>query len=220
MLRLSPLEQRRNDRNCGYVNRALDTLGLFQGSVPTQVRAVNDGGNGKKGKNKMTGDKGKGNGKDKNKHKSSDKQQEQGTKQVEQWSTASTIPRLLPAHITRSGDTNAQILGLCWHNRRMVQWLVFRNPESEVDGVKSVQCSDVDSDAMELDWSSWCFAAMNTPRRPRRNVARRQWCRRSHLAIPDFVFKRISIGKKGVKMTQRCARQSNIAPCMAHDTSI
>ena len=38
------------------------------------MSVVNDGGNGKKGKNKMTGDKGKGKGKgkDKSKHKSSD----------------------------------------------------------------------------------------------------------------------------------------------------
>ena len=31
------------------------------------------------------------------------------------------------AQIAHSGDTNAQIVGLGWHNRRMVQWLVFRN---------------------------------------------------------------------------------------------
>ena len=43
------------------------TSGLFQGSVPMQVSAVNGGAKGKKGKSKMTCDKGK----DKNKHTSS-----------------------------------------------------------------------------------------------------------------------------------------------------
>ena len=32
--------------------------------------------------------------------------------------------------------------------------------------MKSSQWSNVDSDAMELDSSSWCFAAMNTSRNP------------------------------------------------------
>ena len=40
----------------------------------------------------------------------------------------------------------------------------FQEPESEVDGVKSAQWCDGDSDAVEMDSSSWCFAAMNTPR--------------------------------------------------------
>ena len=34
------------------------------------------------------------------------------------------------------------------------------------DGIKSVQRSDVDSDAVELDLSSWCVATMSTARGP------------------------------------------------------
>ena len=73
MLRFSPLEQRRSvDALKLWIRESsYDTPRLFQGSMPMQVGAVSDGGNGKKGKIKTTGDKGKGTGKgkDKNKHK-------------------------------------------------------------------------------------------------------------------------------------------------------
>ena len=41
-----------------------------------------------------------------------------------------------------------------------------QEPEAEGGGVESVQRSDVDSDIVELDSSSWCFTAMSTPRGP------------------------------------------------------
>ena len=160
MLRLSPQEQRRNVdalklwiRESSYA-----TPGLFQGAVPMQVSSVNDGGKGKKGKNKMTDDigKDKGKGKDKSKHKSSDS--------------------------SKSKERQVQFQGYCSHcskwghkradcRTRLAQqkndaMACIQESEEEGDGVKSVQWSDVDSDVTELDSSSWCFAAMNTPRGP------------------------------------------------------
>ena len=95
MLHLSPVEQRRNvDALKLWIQESrCATLGLFQGSVPMQVGAVNDGGKDKKGKNKMTGEKGKGKGKseDKSKHKAARTR----TRRSEWWSTARAILRLL-----------------------------------------------------------------------------------------------------------------------------
>ena len=52
ILRQSPLEQRHNvDALKLWIRES-----IFQGSVPAQVGAVNDGGKGKKGKSKTTGD--------------------------------------------------------------------------------------------------------------------------------------------------------------------
>ena len=88
MLRLSLLEPRRNiDALKLWSESSYATPGLFQGSVPMHVSAVNDGGKGKKGKNKMTG----GKGKDKRKHSKS----KERDSWLEQWLTTSTIPRLL-----------------------------------------------------------------------------------------------------------------------------
>ena len=66
-LRQSPLEQGRSvDALKMRIRASSDaTPGLFQGSVPMQVGAVNDGGKGKKGKSKTSWDKGKGKGKGK-----------------------------------------------------------------------------------------------------------------------------------------------------------
>ena len=89
------------------------TPGLFQGSVPMPVGAVNDGGKGKKGKSKMTGDKGK----DKSKHR---------TRRWEWWSTASAIPRLLLTLLevrtqTRGlskGETDSMYITIATRQRR------------------------------------------------------------------------------------------------------
>ena len=120
MLRLSPLEQRRNVdvlklwiRESSYA-----TPGLFLGSVPMQVSAVNDGGKGKKGNSKTTS--GKGKGKDKNKHKISDNNKSKN-KNVHSKYNSRVI-----AYITRSGSTNADCRTRRAH-RKMVQLLVFRN---------------------------------------------------------------------------------------------
>ena len=86
-----------------------------------QVSAVNDGGMGKTGKRKTTGDKGKGKGKskDKNKHTSSDNNK---TKERDSWNSGQQrYNSKVIAHIARSGDTNAQVVGLGKHNRRTVQ---------------------------------------------------------------------------------------------------
>ena len=131
-----------------------------------QVSAVLDSGKRKKGKSKTTGDKGKGKGKDKNKnkHKSNDGNK---SKERDSWN---------------SGQQQAQFQGYCSHcskwrhkradcRTRLAQQkngavAGVQEPESEADGVKSSQRCDVDIDGMELDASSWCFAAVNTPRGP------------------------------------------------------
>ena len=62
-----------------------------------QVSAVNDGGTGKKGKNKMTGDKCKGKGNEESKHKSSDSNK---SKERDSWN---------------SGQQQVQFHGYCSH---------------------------------------------------------------------------------------------------------
>ena len=57
--------------------------------------------------------------------------------------------------------TNAQIVGLDWLNRKSGAVAGVQEPESEAAGVKSAQWSGTD-----LDTSSWCFAALSTPRGP------------------------------------------------------
>ena len=39
-----------------------------------------------------------------------------------------------------------------------------QEPESEAEGVKAAQWSDVDSHDVDMDSTSWCFAALNNPR--------------------------------------------------------
>ena len=41
-----------------------------------------------------------------------------------------------------------------------------QEPESEAEGVKAAQWSDVDSEDVDMDSSSLCFAALNNPRGP------------------------------------------------------
>ena len=173
-----------------------------------QVSAVNDGGKGKKGKkgkNKMTGDKGK--GKDKSKHKSSDSSK---SKERDSWN---------------SGQQQVQFQGKClrcskWGHRsgdcrtRLAQQkngavAGIQEPDSERDGVKSVQWSDVDSDALELDSSSWCFAAMDTPRGPVGSLLLDSGAD-DHICHPDFAKEFPQ--KKCEVDTERCARPSIISP--------
>ena len=90
-----------------------------------QVSAVNDGGKGKKGKNKMTGDKGQGQGQRQKQAQEQCQQQEQGNETVGTVVNSKYISTVI-AHIARSEDTNAQIVELGWYNRRLVQWLAFR----------------------------------------------------------------------------------------------
>ena len=168
MLRLSPLEQRRSvdalklwTRESSYA-----TPGLFQGSRPMQVGAVSDGGKGKKGKSKFTGDKGKGKGKgkDKNKHKGNDGDK---SKERDDW---------------HNGQRQAKFQGYCSHcskwghkrancRTRLAQQkngaaAGVQEPESEAEDVKVAQWSDVDSEDVNMDSSSWCFAALNNPMGP------------------------------------------------------
>ena len=145
---VTPLEQKRNVNVLKLWMResSYATPGLFQGSVPMQVGAVNDGGWGKKRKSKMTRDKSKGTGKgkEKSKHKRSDS----GTsKERDVWI---------------GGQQQVQFQGYCSHcskwgrkhadcRTRLAQQKYGavagnQEPEAEGDGVKSVQWCDVDSD--------------------------------------------------------------------------
>ena len=157
MLRLSLLEERRSvDALKLWIRESrYATPGLFQGSMPMQVGAVSDGGKGKKGKSESTGDKGKGkgNGKDKNKHKSNDGDK---TKGRDYWN---------------SGQQRAQFQGYCSHcskwghkTRRLSNSIGstenyavagVQEPESETEGVTAAQWSDVDSEDVDMDSSSW-----------------------------------------------------------------
>ena len=80
----------------------------------------------------------------------------------------------------------------------------IQEPESEGDGVKSAQWSDIDNDAMELDSSSGCFAAMNTSRGTAGTLLVESRAD-DHICHPDFA-------KESEVDTERCARQSIIPP--------
>ena len=142
MLRLSPLEKQRHDvdaLNLWVRESSYATLGLLQGSARCKSVLSKDGGKGKKGKNKVTGDKGK----DKGKHESSHSSK---SKERDSWN---------------SGQQQVQFEGYCSH------WSKWRHKRADcrkvaVAGIeeresKSVQWSDVDSHTMELDSSSWCL---------------------------------------------------------------
>ena len=73
-------------------------------------------------------------------------------------------------------------------------------PGAEGDGIKSVQWSDVDSDTVELDSSSWCCAAMNTPRGPAGTLLVDSGAD-DHICHPDFAKE--SPLKNSVKLTLR-----------------
>ena len=131
-----------------------------------QVGAVSDGGKGKKGKSKSTGDngKGKGKGKDKNKRKSNDEDKAKGR---DYWN---------------SGQQQAQFQSYCSHcskwghkradcRTRLAQQkngavAGVQETESEAGDVKAAQWSDIDSEAVDMDSSSWCFGALSSPRGP------------------------------------------------------
>ena len=120
-------------------------LGFCKGRSRCKSVLSKDGGKGKKGKNKVTGDKGKGKGKgkDKSKHESSHSNK---SKERDSWN---------------SGQQQEQFEGYCshcskWRHKRADcrkgAVAGIEGPES-----KSVQWSDVDSLTMELDSSSWCL---------------------------------------------------------------
>ena len=69
--------------------------------------------------------------------------------------------------------------------------------------------SDVDNDAMELDSSNWCFAAMNTPRGPAGTLLVDS---DADYHLSSLLCKRVSIEKECEVGTERCARQSFVSP--------
>ena len=79
-----------------------------------------------------------------------------------------------------------------------------QEPDSEAGDIKATQWSDVDSEDVDMDSSSWCFAASNNPRGPAGTL-----CRRSHL--PTTFCERISVEKECGIDTERRARQPIIS---------
>ena len=187
VLRLSPLEQRRNvDALTLWIRgSSCAAPGLFQGSVPMQVGAVNDG-------DKSTGDKGKG----------------KGTRAVtaararnETFGTVvnNKYKSKVFVHIARSGDTNSQIVELGWHNRRKVQqWLGSLSLNLKLR--MSKQHNGVTSTVKTWTWPRrvGAFAAMNTPRGPAGTLLVDSGAD-DHICHPDFAKE--SPLKKSVKLT-------------------
>ena len=99
----------------------------------------------------------------------------------------------------------------------MVQWLVYMEREAEGGGIKSVQWSDVDSDAMELDSSNWCFATMSTPIGPAGTLLVDSGAD-DHICDSDFakgspLKKRVRLTLRGVQSNPSChhgARHVNL----------
>ena len=146
MIRLSLLEQRRSVDAVKLWSResSCATPGLFQGSMPMQVGAVSDGGKGKKGKSKSTADKGK---------------------ERDDWNSGQLQAKFQGycSHCSKGGHKRADCrTRLAQQKNGAVAGV--QEPESEAEGVKAAQWSDVDSEDVNMDSSSWCFAALNNPR--------------------------------------------------------
>ena len=60
-----------------------------------------------------------------------------------------------------------------------------QEPESEAEDVKAAQWSDVDSEDVDMDSSSWCFAALNNPRNPASTLLVGSGAD-DHICHPDF----------------------------------
>ena len=60
-----------------------------------------------------------------------------------------------------------------------------QEPESQAEGVKAAQWSDVDSEDVDMDSSSWCFAALNKPRGPAGTLLVDSGAD-DHICHPDF----------------------------------
>ena len=187
MLRLSPLEQRRSVdalklwiRESSYA-----TPGLFQGSMPMQVGAVKDGSKGEKGKGKHTRDKGKRKGKrkDKNKHKGNDGDR---SKERDEWNSGQRQAKFQGycSHCSKWGHKRAECRArLAQQKSGSVSGV--REPEGEAEDVMAAQWSDVDTEDVEMDSPSWCFAAMNSPRGPAGTLLVDSGAD-DHICHPDF----------------------------------
>ena len=90
------------------------------------------------------------------------------------------------AHISRSGATNAQIVGLDSLNRKVVQWLAFKNLNLKL--TVSRQHNGVMPTVMVLTWIRRAGVLQ------RRTIQGPAACRRSHL--PSRFCQRISVEKE------------------------
>ena len=131
-------------------------LDSSKGSMPMQVGAVSDGGKGEKGKSKTTG----------------------GTRNGTTGTVVSNNrDSRANVHIARSGATNAHIAGLDWLNRKVVQWLAFKNLNLKLP--VSRQHNGVHG----LGFVELVFCSVEHSNGPGRHSACRQWCRTITFAI-------------------------------------
>ena len=187
VIRLSLLEQRRSvDALTLWIRESsYATLGLFQGSMPMQVGAVSDGGKGKKGKSKSTG----------HKRQGQRRRQEQGTRRLEHRSAASEIPEILLTLLEVEPQSRIRLAQQKNGAVADVQELEF-----ETEDVKAAQWSDVDSEDVDMDSSSWCFAALNNPRGPA-GILLVDSGADDHICHPDFTKTKNPLKKSaGVKL--------------------
>ena len=75
-----------------------------------------------------------------------------------------------------------------------------QEPESEAEDVKAAQWSDVDSEDVDMNSSSWCFTALNNPRGPAGTLLVDSGAD-DHIRHPDFATE-FSL-KKSAGMTLR-----------------
>ena len=76
---------------------------------------------------------------------------------------------------------------------------VVQEPVSEVEGVKAAQWSDVDSEDVDMDSSSWRFAALNNPRGPAGTLLVDSGAD-DHICHPDFATEFPLKKSAGVKL--------------------
>ena len=80
---------------------------------------------------------------------------------LEQWSQAKF--QRYCSHCSKWGHKRADCrIRLVQHKNGAVAGV--QEPESEAERVKAAQWSDVDSEDVDMDSSSWCFAALNNPK--------------------------------------------------------
>ena len=108
--------------------------------------------------------KGKGKGKDKNKHKGNDGNKD---KERDDWNNGQRQAKFQKycSHCSKWGHKRADCRARLAQQKNGAVAGV-QEPESEAEDVKAAQWSKVDSEDVDMDSSSWCFAVLNNPRGP------------------------------------------------------
>ena len=89
------------------------------------------------------------------------RRQEQGTRRLEHQSAASEIPEILLTMLKVEPQSRIRLA-----QQKNGAVADVQEPEFETEDVKPAQWSDVDSEDVDMDSTSWCFAALNNPRGP------------------------------------------------------